>query len=142
MYVFRNSHKYGDIIVSSDFDGNVNFVAGFNMVESELVNLYDVYFNGGDAVALAPILRGAILYPSHYRNLTNPYELERKDLSLNHSMISLGSCTMKLIAASEMLPFSNPNWGNIHPFVPLAQAQGYHEAVSYTPLTLPTSALV
>lgn len=74
-----NEYKYGDIIVSSDFDGNVNFAAGFNMIESELVNLYDVYFNGGDAVALAPIL-GARLYPSHYRNLTNPYELERKGL--------------------------------------------------------------
>ncbi len=75
-----NEYKYGDIIISSDFDGNVNFVAGFNMIESELVNLYDVYFNGGDAVALAPILSGARLYPSHYRNLTNPYELERKGL--------------------------------------------------------------
>ncbi|MFT5889935.1 MAG: glycine dehydrogenase [Dokdonia sp.] len=52
-------------------------------------------------------------------------KLERKDLSLNHSMISLGSCTMKLNAASEMLPLSNPQWGNIHPFVPLDQAQGY-----------------
>lgn len=55
--------------------------------------------------------------------------LERKDLSLNHSMISLGSCTMKLNAASEMLPLSNPNWGNIHPFVPLDQAQGYQEVL-------------
>ncbi|MCH3880783.1 MULTISPECIES: aminomethyl-transferring glycine dehydrogenase [Tenacibaculum] len=52
-------------------------------------------------------------------------KLERKDLALNHSMISLGSCTMKLNAASEMLPLSNPNWGNIHPFVPLNQAEGY-----------------
>jgi len=51
--------------------------------------------------------------------------LERKDLALNHSMISLGSCTMKLNAASEMLPLSSPNWGNIHPFVPKDQAQGY-----------------
>ena len=53
-------------------------------------------------------------------------KLERKDLALNHSMISLGSCTMKLNAASEMLPLSNPQWGNIHPFVPLNQAEGYH----------------
>jgi len=53
--------------------------------------------------------------------------LERKDLALNHSMISLGSCTMKLNAASEMLPLSNPQWGNIHPFVPLNQAEGYQE---------------
>ncbi len=54
-------------------------------------------------------------------------KLERKDLALNHSMISLGSCTMKLNAAAEMLPLSDPNWGNIHPFVPVDQAQGYHE---------------
>ncbi|MEE9363190.1 MAG: aminomethyl-transferring glycine dehydrogenase [Cellulophaga sp.] len=52
-------------------------------------------------------------------------KLERKDLALNHSMISLGSCTMKLNAASEMLPLSWPNWGNIHPFVPIDQAEGY-----------------
>ena len=51
--------------------------------------------------------------------------LERKDLSLNHSMISLGSCTMKLNAASEMLPLSWFKWGNIHPFAPLKQAEGY-----------------
>ena len=51
--------------------------------------------------------------------------LERKDLALNHSMISLGSCTMKLNAASEMIPLSDPNWGNLHPFVPTDQAAGY-----------------
>lgn len=51
--------------------------------------------------------------------------LERKDLSLNHSMISLGSCTMKLNAAAEMLPISDPMWGNVHPFVPVEQAEGY-----------------
>jgi glycine dehydrogenase len=54
-------------------------------------------------------------------------KLERKDLALNHSMISLGSCTMKLNAASEMLPLSYANWNNIHPFAPLNQAQGYQE---------------
>jgi len=52
-------------------------------------------------------------------------KLERKDLSLNHSMISLGSCTMKLNAAAEMLPLSQPEWGSIHPFAPLKQAKGY-----------------
>ncbi|MCG2419215.1 aminomethyl-transferring glycine dehydrogenase [Aequorivita sp. F47161] len=52
-------------------------------------------------------------------------KLERKDLSLNHSMISLGSCTMKLNAAAEMLPLSDPMWGNMHPFVPVEQAEGY-----------------
>ncbi|WP_196891488.1 aminomethyl-transferring glycine dehydrogenase [Aureivirga marina] len=53
-------------------------------------------------------------------------KLERKDLSLNHSMISLGSCTMKLNAASEMLPLSWSNWNSIHPFAPVDQAKGYH----------------
>jgi len=52
-------------------------------------------------------------------------KLERKDLSLNHSMISLGSCTMKLNAAAEMLPLSMANWNNIHPFAPLDQVEGY-----------------
>ncbi|MDH7444837.1 aminomethyl-transferring glycine dehydrogenase [Aquimarina sp. 2201CG14-23] len=56
-------------------------------------------------------------------------KLERKDLSLNHSMIPLGSCTMKLNAASEMLPLSDPQWGNIHPLVPIEQAQGYQEVL-------------
>ncbi|MCB0641799.1 MAG: aminomethyl-transferring glycine dehydrogenase, partial [Phaeodactylibacter sp.] len=54
-------------------------------------------------------------------------ELENKDLSLMHSMIPLGSCTMKLNAASELIPVSWPEFANIHPFVPVDQAQGYHE---------------
>ena len=56
--------------------------------------------------------------------------LERKDLSLTHSMISLGSCTMKLNAASEMIPISWPKWNNIHPFVPLNQAKGYQKLIN------------
>ena len=52
-------------------------------------------------------------------------KLERKDLSLNHSMIALGSCTMKLNAAAEMLPLSMANWNSIHPFAPIEQAEGY-----------------
>ena len=57
-------------------------------------------------------------------------KLERKDLALNHSMISLGSCTMKLNAAAEMLPLSWPRWSSIHPFVPINQAQGYQKMLS------------
>jgi glycine dehydrogenase len=53
--------------------------------------------------------------------------LENKDLSLTHSMISLGSCTMKLNAASELIPLGWAEWANIHPFVPTEQAQGYQE---------------
>ncbi|WP_417558066.1 aminomethyl-transferring glycine dehydrogenase [Mesoflavibacter zeaxanthinifaciens] len=56
-------------------------------------------------------------------------KLERKDLALNHSMISLGSCTMKLNAASEMLPLSQTNWGSIHPFAPIDQTEGYQKVL-------------
>lgn len=55
--------------------------------------------------------------------------LEQKDFSLVHSMIPLGSCTMKLNAASEMMPVSWPEFGNIHPFAPLDQVEGYHELI-------------
>ena len=53
--------------------------------------------------------------------------LENKDLSLTHSMISLGSCTMKLNAAVELMPVSWPEFANIHPFAPLDQTQGYQQ---------------
>lgn len=53
--------------------------------------------------------------------------LENKDLSLAHSMISLGSCTMKLNATSEMIPVSWSHFANIHPFAPIEQAQGYKQ---------------
>jgi glycine dehydrogenase len=56
-------------------------------------------------------------------------KLENKDLSLVHSMISLGSCTMKLNAAAELLPLTWPSFANLHPFVPQEQAVGYYEVI-------------
>ncbi|MBK9414860.1 MAG: aminomethyl-transferring glycine dehydrogenase [Bacteroidetes bacterium] len=56
--------------------------------------------------------------------------LENKDLSLNHSMIALGSCTMKLNATSEMIPVSWPEWNSIHPFAPEDQTAGYKEIIT------------
>jgi glycine dehydrogenase len=56
-------------------------------------------------------------------------QLENKDLSLNTSMISLGSCTMKLNAATEMIPVSWPEFGGLHPFVPANQAEGYKQII-------------
>ncbi len=56
--------------------------------------------------------------------------LENKDLSLMHSMISLGSCTMKLNAASEMIGITFPEFAGLHPFVPLDQAEGYREIIN------------
>jgi len=56
--------------------------------------------------------------------------LENKDLSLTHSMISLGSCTMKLNAASELLPITWPEFANLHPFVPFDQVAGFQEVIA------------
>ncbi|RYZ21174.1 MAG: glycine dehydrogenase (aminomethyl-transferring) [Chitinophagaceae bacterium] len=56
-------------------------------------------------------------------------QLESKDYSLVHGMIPLGSCTMKLNAASEMMPLSWAHWSKIHPFVPTVQAEGYNQIV-------------
>ena len=55
--------------------------------------------------------------------------MENRDLALNHSMISLGSCTMKLNATSEMIPITWPTFCDIHPFAPQDQVQGYHELI-------------
>lgn len=56
--------------------------------------------------------------------------LENKDLSLTHAMIPLGSCTMKLNAASELLPITMPEFSDLHPFCPIEQAMGYHEVLN------------
>ena len=64
-------------------------------------------------------------YHSEHNMLRYLKRLENKDLSLVHSMISLGSCTMKLNATSEMIPVTWPEFGSLHPFVPADQALGY-----------------
>jgi glycine dehydrogenase len=66
-------------------------------------------------------------YHSEHEMLRYLKELENRDLDLTHSMISLGSCTMKLNATAEMIPLTWPEFGKIHPFVPFNQAKGYHQ---------------
>ncbi|WP_027468133.1 aminomethyl-transferring glycine dehydrogenase [Deefgea rivuli] len=91
----------------------------------------------------APVISAALQRTSAY--LTHPVfnsyhtehemlrylkRLENRDLAMNHSMISLGSCTMKLNATSEMIPVTWAEFGNIHPFAPKDQAAGYFEMIN------------
>jgi glycine dehydrogenase len=76
-----------------------------------------------DAILAHPTFNS---YHSESKMMRYLKRLENKDISLVHSMIALGSCTMKLNAASELMPITNPQFANMHPFCPIDQAQGYH----------------
>ncbi len=80
-----------------------------------------------DAVLTHPVFRRHHSEAAFVRHVKR---LENRDLSLVHSMIPLGSCTMKLNAAAEMAPVSWPEFAALHPFVPPAQAQGYHDMLA------------
>lgn len=72
------------------------------------------------------------IYRSETAMMRYMKNLERRDISLATSMISLGSCTMKLNAAAEMLPITWPEFGGIHPFVPISQAEGFLQMIKET----------
>ncbi|MBK8626627.1 MAG: aminomethyl-transferring glycine dehydrogenase, partial [Saprospiraceae bacterium] len=83
----------------------------------------------GDMKRSSPILSHPVFSTYHTESKMMRYikSLENKDLSLVHSMISLGSCTMKLNAASEMIPVTWPEFSAIHPFAPADQTEGYQQ---------------
>lgn len=80
-------------------------------------------------VRTSPFLTHPVFNTHHTETAMMRYlrRLEGRDLALNHSMIPLGSCTMKLNAAAEMIPVTWPEFGRLHPFAPAAHAKGYRE---------------
>ena len=89
-----------------------------------------------DAVLSHPVFNS---HHSESKMMRYIKRLENKDLSLVHSMIPLGSCTMKLNAATELMPITNPQFANLHPFAPVEQAAGYHEMFKQLSLDLSES---
>jgi glycine dehydrogenase len=83
------------------------------------------------AIRTSPFLTHPVFNSHHSETQMMRYikQLENKDLALNTSMISLGSCTMKLNAASEMIPLTWVHWSRMHPFLPAEQTEGYKQIV-------------
>ena len=125
-------------------DGDVGIALDETVGESDLRDVVEAV--GGDAASLpvdldevppppaalrrdSPFLTHPVFHRFHSETELQRYlrRLEARDLSLTTSMIPLGSCTMKLNAAAEMLPISLPGFARLHPFAPAEQAQGYAE---------------
>jgi glycine dehydrogenase len=124
-------------------DGSIGVSFGETVTSEDLADLLEAF--GGRAADAGP--PGAEARPDARFARTSPYlthpvfqsyhsetemmrylrKLESRDLSLTHSMIPLGSCTMKLNAAAEMFPVTWPEVGGLHPFAPVGQAKGYRE---------------
>ncbi|MDP4844080.1 MAG: aminomethyl-transferring glycine dehydrogenase [Salibacteraceae bacterium] len=96
------------------------------MLEAEKGAAIPVYLQRASSYLTHPIFNA---FQSETDMMRYIKSLENKDISLTRSMISLGSCTMKLNAASELFPITNPAFANMHPFVPANQAGGYLEAI-------------
>ena len=104
----------------------------------DLCEIFDVSYSPSPTNSIPNWAERTSSYLSHpvfqmYQTETNLMrylkDLENKDLSLTHSMIPLGSCTMKLNAATQLIPVSWESFASIHPFAPQDQVQGYHQII-------------
>jgi glycine dehydrogenase len=109
----------------------LDVLACFGIQNSSLTTLHSSLISSSSLKRQSDFLTHPTFNSYHSESEMMRYikRLENKDLSLVHSMIALGSCTMKLNAASELLPITWPEFANIHPFVPVNQAQGYAELI-------------
>ena len=123
-------------------DGTVGIALDETVTDADLADLVDAFAGtvmpeADDEGYTGPLARttGFLDHPTFVRYRTEHEmlrylkKLENRDLSLVHSMIPLGSCTMKLNATAEMMPVTFPGFANVHPFAPEADSEGYEEIV-------------
>jgi glycine dehydrogenase len=110
--------------VLASFNGGQPVDASFETLVAEGDPRYDERFARTSAFLTHPVFDQ---YHSETELLRYLRKLEGRDVSLVHSMIPLGSCTMKLNATAEMIPVTWPEFGHLHPFAPAAQTEGYAE---------------
>lgn len=113
-------HDLGQLLEGAFKVANADLTA-----DASLTEMYAEHAREGDILE-HPIFRQ---HHSETQMLRYLKALENRDLALNHSMISLGSCTMKLNATSEMIPITWTEFCDIHPYAPSDQVQGYHEMI-------------
>jgi glycine dehydrogenase len=142
-----------DVNLRTDVEGKISVSLDETTTREDVAQLFDILLGEGhglkvenlDGVVIAcghssipeslvrqsEILTHPVFnsYHSETEMLRYIKKLENKDLALNHSMISLGSCTMKLNATAQMIPVSWPEFANMHPFAPSNQAQGYKQMI-------------
>ena len=135
-----NLRRVSDTVLGVSFDekstrAEVETLFKVFGVEAQL-DILDAFVAPAGAIPLPLLRNDAILahpvFNTHHTEhamLRYLKKLQNKDLALDHSMISLGSCTMKLNATSEMIPVTWPEFGDMHPFVPQDQATGYLEMI-------------
>ncbi len=142
-----------EINLRSDIHNAVGITLDESTTRDDILNLFSVLLGDAhgldiDALDKRGRARQPLIQESMLRNdaiLTHPvfnryhsetemmrymHSLERKDLALNQAMIPLGSCTMKLNAAAEMIPITWPEFSELHPFCPPEQAEGYHMMIN------------
>jgi len=118
------SISFGENHTAEDVNNILGIFGANKNASSETISSMDNGLLRSDEILTHPTFSS---FHSESKMMRYLKRLENKDLSLVHSMIPLGSCTMKLNAASELMPITNPQFGQMHPFAPLNQAEGYHE---------------